>query len=83
MSGIEAPESVPEGSTGPIEISAPGSTEVRISVASTGEVFDVPVVAGTALFELPAGATSGSIVIVTDRHDPTNAAAINVVPATN
>lgn len=80
--GIDAPDSVPEGTTGPIEVLAPGAKSVRITIPATGDSFDVPVSGGAARFELPAGLTSGTAVIVTDSDDPTSSDGFLIVPST-
>lgn len=79
---LEAPSSVQEGSTSPIEVIAPGASHIRVAVLATGESFDVAVENGVARFELPAGAVAGTTLSVVDRDNFEDSALISVTPAT-
>lgn len=80
LQGLTAPETVEEGSTGSIEVRAADSSCVTVSVGSTGEEFDVPVVDGVARFELPAGVSAGDSLFIFDTNDFDRSTGILVTP---
>lgn len=82
-SNIEAPDSVSEGTTGTIQVDAPTSTSILVTFSASGTTVQVNVVGGVARFELPAGVSAGSTVLITDSSDFSNSDVIVVVPASN
>ena len=71
-SGIDAPRSVEEGHSGPIDIVAPGSSSVEVLDTLTGKRFSVELDQdGVGRFELPADSVAGTSLIVVDANDPT------------
>jgi hypothetical protein len=82
--GIHAPDEVEQGSTTPVEVTAPGSSKLTITVSSTGEEIDVDVdTSGKATFKLPAGVLAGATLLIADFDDPTISTEIRVIPASD
>lgn len=80
--GIDAPATVPEGTTSSISVSASRSSKVLISNPRTGEVIERPVDAnGDAQFELLPGWVSGDTLTVVDADDPLKNTLISITPA--
>ena len=81
--GIGAPETVPEGTSAPIEVSSSGtSEELIVTVIGTGETFTVKTDAsGKGRFELPASAVAGELLVVRSADNPADSATIEVTPA--
>lgn len=80
--GIQAPETVPEGSTGPVTIKAPNTKRVIITNINSGEEIERDVTsAGTAQFELPPNWVDGDVITIVDKDDPTRSASVEVSPA--
>lgn len=82
-SGIEGPDTVEEGSTGDITVTAPGAKQITVTVSTTGETLDVSVGPdGKARFPLPTGARAGSTLLIIDADDPRVSTEIRVIPGT-
>lgn len=81
--GINGPAEVEESSTTAITVKCTSAQRVSVYSSATGTSFDVDVVDGKATFELPAGATAGSTITITDRDDLDNSHTITVVPASS
>lgn len=78
---VSGPDTVEEGSTTLITIkSQTGSDRLTVHVLATGDEFDIDVKNGEAQFELPAGATARTTILVYDPSDPTKSHTILVVP---
>ena len=81
LQGLTAPETVPEGSTGPIEVRAADSSSITVSYGTAGEEFEVPVVDGVARFELPPGVLSGESLLIFDTDNLDKNTGILITPA--
>jgi hypothetical protein len=82
--GIEAPDTVEEGSTSTIEIHCPGSTSILIVDSGSGESVTVTVGADNkARFEPFPGSRTGSTLMIVDQDDPDKSAFISVVSPTS
>ena len=79
--GIDAPASVPAGTTSAIDVAAPGLDRVTVTVVGTGEVIEVKLDAeGNGRFELPTTALAGEALTIRDPSNPSTVVVVPVVP---